>query len=146
MMRKVTALLFLLLLAGCGGESDMVSFETRLASFEPVEGYAERILPGGQKIWVAETTVLTGADTVEAQVMPGPRGPMISVTLNENGRLKFSAATAASVGKPMAMLIDGDLVSAPMVQAPITEPRLLIMGDFDEDEALRIARGVVPAP
>jgi preprotein translocase subunit SecD len=50
-------------------------------------------------------------------------------------------ATAGHIGGPMAILIDGDVVMAPTLRAPISSSGL-ISGDFTRREAERIANGM----
>ena len=141
-MRVLMSMLLLLVLLGCGAREEAVEFECRLASFEAREGYVERTVPGGRTIYLAGEALLTNADVASAMFEDSPMGPMISVILKEDGKLRFAAASSGSVGAPMVILLDGEIVSAPIVRAPITEGRLLITGSFEEDEARRIAEGL----
>jgi len=50
-------------------------------------------------------------------------------------------ATATHIGKPMAVLIDGDVVAAPIVKSPFGQSAV-ISGDYTRSEAERIARGI----
>ena len=45
--------------------------------------------------------------------------------------------------KPIGMLVDGELITAPVIRTPIREGRAVINGDFTEEEAKRIAAGIV---
>ena len=70
--------------------------------------------------------------------------PAVSVVLTEAGREKWARVTEESVGKPIAMLVDGELVAAPTVRAPITQGRAIITGRFTPEEAQHIADGLDP--
>jgi preprotein translocase subunit SecD len=50
-------------------------------------------------------------------------------------------ATATHVGRPVALLIDGDVVSAPVVRSPMSDSAV-ISGNFTRAEAERIAEGI----
>lgn len=49
-----------------------------------------------------------------------------------------------NVGKNAGIFVDGKLLSAPRINAPIDEGILLIAGFFDREEALKIADGLTP--
>jgi preprotein translocase subunit SecD len=50
-------------------------------------------------------------------------------------------ATAMHLGRPVAILIDGRVVMAPLVRSPVSESAV-ITGDFTRAEAERIADGM----
>ena len=50
-------------------------------------------------------------------------------------------ATANHLGKPLAVLIDGEVVMAPTLRSPVSDSAL-ISGDFSQAEAERIVNGI----
>ena len=50
-------------------------------------------------------------------------------------------ATASRVGKPMALLIDGEVVLAPVVRSVVSDSAM-ITGDYTQAEAERIVNGI----
>jgi len=66
------------------------------------------------------------------------------VYLSSRGREKFSVFTKKYVGRRAAMLVDKELVSAPLINSQITEGKLIIMGFFTHKEALSISKGIIP--
>jgi preprotein translocase subunit SecD len=50
-------------------------------------------------------------------------------------------ATATHVGRPVAILIDGAVVMAPVVRSPINDTAV-ITGHFTQAEAERMAKGI----
>jgi len=66
----------------------------------------------------------------------------VSVVFNAAGAQKISRATEGHVGGPLAILVDGDVVIAPVVRAPITTSAI-ISGNYTKAEAERIVVGIL---
>ena len=64
---------------------------------------------------------------------------VVELNLNEAGRVKFADITRASIGKIIAIVYDGEVISAPKVNEAITEGSALISGMADFDEANKLA-------
>ena len=69
---------------------------------------------------------------------------MVGVELTPAGGKRFEEATAANIGRRIAILVDGMVQTAPRVLSPITGGRLSIsMGSGDgEGEAERVAKAL----
>lgn len=63
----------------------------------------------------------------------------VSLVLNEGGAAKFAKATTAHVGEPIAIVYDGEVISAPVVQQPLTDGKAQISGGFSAEEANTLA-------
>ena len=76
--------------------------------------------------------------------------PLISIEFNEEGSKLFEELTAKNIGKPIAIYIDGSLISAPVVQDKITGGKAQITGDFTVASAKELVRnlnaGALPVP
>ena len=89
--------------------------------------------------------VLTGADIAKATArqMEAQSGVgyeyVVELNLNDEGRVKFADATRASIGKIIAIVYDGEVISAPKVNDAITEGSAIISGMADFDEANKLA-------
>lgn len=97
-------------------------------------------------------TDLTGADLAKAQVEfdPNTGKPVVGLIFNESGAKKFEEITARNIGKPVAILIDNQVVSAPNVNEKITGGRAVITGQFTIEEVRQIVTllnsGALPVP
>lgn len=82
-------------------------------------------------------TDLTGADLQSADVVfDSTTGkPAVSISFTKEGADKFSRLTEKNISKPLAILLDEELVSAPVVQERITDGNAQITGNFTLDEA-----------
>lgn len=100
----------------------------------------------------AYETVLTGSDIKNAQAGVDDSGTVkdyvVQLQFTEEGTQKFATATTANVGKPIYIIYDGKVVSAPTVQHAITDGNAVInkISDYDEAEnlAATIKIGALP--
>jgi preprotein translocase subunit SecD len=70
--------------------------------------------------------------------------PIVQVDLSDGGRARFSDATEAAIGRKLAIVLDGRVVSAPVVQSRIPGGRIQItMGGSDLKEQEREAHDLV---
>jgi len=96
-------------------------------------------------------TVLTGARLKKAQVGYDQYGQaIISIEFDGEGGKQFAQITQESVGQPLAIVLDGKVLSAPVVQEPITGGKAQITGNRSVQEAQKIAlllrAGALPVP
>jgi protein-export membrane protein SecD len=96
-------------------------------------------------------TVITGRQLEAAQLSQDEYGrPQINFQLNEEGTQLFGAHTAASVGRYLAIVLDGLIVSSPRIETAITEGSGRITGDFTLAEArtlvVQLRYGALPVP
>lgn len=64
---------------------------------------------------------------------------MVMVTFDAAGASKFAQLSGANVGKPLAIVLDGKVLSAPVVYEPITGGQAQISGGFTAEEASQLA-------
>lgn len=145
-MKKMLILAVAAALAGCattGGRTAAVTLEFRPGSQSPGPGLTEMAVPGSERpVYVSERVVLSNADVKSARVVSGQAGPQIEIVFTETGAARFTSATEQNIMKPLAILVDGKLLSAPIVREKITGGRVVISGQFTEQEAKRIASGI----
>ena len=65
--------------------------------------------------------------------------PEIGFRLDEEGTKAFADLTATHIGRRLAILIDGEVYSAPIIQSPIPGGTGVITGSFTEQEAFDLA-------
>ena len=65
--------------------------------------------------------------------------PEVNFTLQPEASEAFAGVTRDNVGRRLAIVIDGELYSAPMIQSPIETGSGIITGDFDLARAFEIA-------
>lgn len=86
---------------------------------------------------VKNEPVFTGADVTDAKatLSEDDNEPIITLTLDEKGRSNLAAATAQAIGKSFAIVVDNQVVSAPVVDEPLDTNELQISGAFDLQSA-----------
>ena len=143
---KILIGLFVLVLTGCATmvtTSQAVTLEVRPGSQSPMEGLTEMTVVGtDQKVYISQDVVVSRNDIASAQVIEGFGSPQILIVFTRAGTEKFSRATENNIGKPLGIVIDGQLFSAPIVRETISTPRMLISGLFTQEQALRIVNGI----
>jgi len=97
-------------------------------------------------------TLLTGGYLESAQVKIGDRfaEPYVAIKFNPQGAKEFDRITGENVKKRLAIVLDGTVHSAPVIQERISGGDAQITGQFTMDEAKDLAivlrAGALPAP
>ncbi len=101
--------------------------------------------------WV--NTSLSGKQLKRAGVefdQTGAGQPYVSITFDGEGDKLFGELTARLVRQPIGIFLDGELISAPIVQQAIYGGQAQITGNFTVDEAKMLAQrlnaGALPVP
>jgi preprotein translocase subunit SecD len=93
--------------------------------------------------------ILTSGDVASASpiIEESSRLPAVSIKLDPDGARNFGHATAQSVGRQIAVVVDDQIVLAPMVMTPITEGMIVISGSFSVEETQEMAAALqAPLP
>ena len=101
---------------------------------------------------VKKQVLVSGGDLTDAQ--PGfdsrTGEPVVNFRFNSTGSRKFAEATTANVGQPFAIVLDNQVISAPVIREPITQGSGQISGNFTvqsaNDLAVLLRAGALPAP
>lgn len=123
-----------------------VRFEVRLAEEQPVPGLTvAKVATSGRLVYLYPTAVVDNADIAQAWVVDEGSGGRFGVTIQllPDGATKMRQATTGHLGKPVALMLDGDVVVAPTLRSVVSDTAS-ITGDYTRAEAERIAAGVVP--
>ena len=94
--------------------------------------------------------VVTGEELVDAQPDFDQNGrPAVSFRFNPTGARKFGDYTADNIGNPFAIVLDDEVISAPVIQAHIAGGSGIITGRFSVEESTNLAvllrAGALPA-
>ena len=101
---------------------------------------------------VEKRVLVSGDDLTDAQ--PGfdqrTSEPIVSFRFNTSGARKFAQVTQENVGKPFAIVLDNEVISAPVIREPILGGSGQISGSFTvqsaNDLAILLRAGALPAP
>ena len=101
---------------------------------------------------VSKRIILNGDNLVDAKPRMDTQNnqTIVSFTLDRVGAKKFGKVTTENVGKQLAIILDGKIISAPSIREPIVGGSGQITGDFTfqsaTDLALLLRSGALPAP
>ncbi len=97
-----------------------------------------------------KTPVVNGEDLVDAQPTFDQNGqPAVNFRFNPTGARKFGDYTAENIGSPFAIVLDGEVISAPTIRDHIAGGSGIISGRFTVEESTKLAillrAGALPA-
>jgi preprotein translocase subunit SecD len=101
---------------------------------------------------IERRVMVSGEDLVDAQ--PGfdqrSREPIVTFRFNNAGGRRFAQVTQENVGKPFAIVLDNEVISAPTIREPILGGSGQISGNFTVQQAndlsILLRAGALPAP
>lgn len=143
------------------GRTAKLGFQLVDVSADPFEVQASGRVPPGSELlpsmdeegppYLVRKRVLISGDMLD-DARPGfgqNNDPVVNFTLNATGGARFGKVTGQNIGRPFAIVLDGKVVSAPVIQAQIFSNGQ-ISGRFsiaETDElALLLRAGALPAP
>jgi preprotein translocase subunit SecD len=90
---------------------------------------------------VAKEALLDDGDinSVQFQADPVSGRPQVGITFTEQGKKAFAEVTRTNLNKQLAIIIDGKVVSAPVIRTEIRDGKAIIDGNFTEEEAKDLA-------
>ena len=132
------------------GQTAQLNF--RLVADNEEFGVDQLISENGEELNVSKRIVMSGENLIDAQPNFNNQSnePTVSFTLDRLGAQKFGRTTTDNVGKRLARVLDGKIVSAPSINEPITSGSGMISGNFSFQEATDLAlllrSGALPTP
>jgi preprotein translocase subunit SecD len=144
------------------GKTAKLDFRMVDSSIPPDQATQGRVPPDSEVLLSAQSpkvpyvvkkeVLVSGADLTDAQ--PGfdqrSNEPIVSFRFNTSGARKFADATSKNVNLPFAIVLDNEVVSAPVIREPITGGSGQISGSFTvqaaNDLSILLRAGALPAP
>ncbi|MEL6450853.1 MAG: protein translocase subunit SecD [Pseudomonadota bacterium] len=126
----------------------------RTSDDSAVAGVGNKLVPSldepGLFYVIEAAPVVTGEDLVDAQPSFDQNGnPAVSFRFNTSGARRFGDYTAENIGSPFAIVLDDEVVSAPVIQSHIPGGSGIITGNFNVEESTNLAvllrAGALPA-
>jgi len=120
-----------------------VTLEIRRAEFESSDGLQEATVEGTTlKVYLHDAVELGNADIAKASpAVLEDKSSAISVTFTAEGRRKMAKLSREHHNRPIAIVVDGKVVMAPVMKDEIPDDAL-ITGEFTPSQVDRIARGL----
>lgn len=119
--------------------------EIRRAETKPANGLTEATVAGTRdKVYLHKQVELTNADIAKAVAgMDQALDPAIDIEFTKEGARKMAALSADHKNKPLAILVDGKVVSAPVIRAKLTN-KAQITGKFTRSEIEALVQALNP--
>ena len=101
---------------------------------------------------VEKRSIISGENLIDAQpgFDPQTNQPIVNFRFDSQGARKFGKVTSDNVGKPFAIVLDNEVISAPIINEPILGGSGMISGGFSvteaNDLAILLRSGALPAP
>jgi preprotein translocase subunit SecD len=101
---------------------------------------------------IEKRIMVSGEDLTDAQPGFDQRNgePIVTFRFNNNGARRFAQVTQENVGRPFAIVLDNEVISAPVIREPILGGSGQISGSFTvqsaNDLAILLRAGALPAP
>lgn len=149
---------------GSAAELKAIIGTTAQLTFQPVvsrgsdpqasAGIGNEIMPSldepGFFYTLEQAPVVTGEELVDAQPSFDQNGrPAVSFRFNPAGARRFGDYTADNIGSPFAIVLDGEVISAPVIQSHIPGGSGIITGNFSVEESTNLSvllrAGALPA-
>ena len=100
-------------------------------------------------LWVSKTVLIDQNDVQTTRVLTStsstsnvPSRPEIDVTFTPTGRKKFAEVTRENINKQLAIVIDGQVIDAPIIRTEIPGGTALIVGNFTQSEAIDLSKKI----
>jgi preprotein translocase subunit SecD len=103
--------------------------------------YAADATGAGTSIAVKRLGGIRGDSLTNAQQSfdPQTNAPVVTIQFDPQGGARFARLTSANVGKPFAIILDGEVISAPNINEPILGGTAQISGNFTVETANQLA-------
>lgn len=130
----------------------LIGKTAQLEFWELQEESGDNDSTGSSQPTVFNPTNLTGSDLKRARVEFSRQTgePIIALQFNKQGAEKFEKLTEKNIGKPLAIVLDGQIITSPIVQQKITGGNAVITGNFSLEQAKKLTvqlnSGALPVP
>ena len=120
------------------------TLEFRLADDNDSAGWQKLKLRGSDKpIFVAKEVSINGGHIARVSFYKDPVGnPSVGLTLTDDGAKAMKKTTSQNLKKRLAIVLNGKVVSAPIIQSTISK-EVQISGRFDRDDLLAFFQAIV---
>jgi preprotein translocase subunit SecD len=124
-------------------EKPRVKVEFRRAESKPAEGLTEAMVAGSMdKIYLHKMADATSEDIAEARSREDGQGkPAVEIIFTREGAKKMAKLSEQHKDRPLAILVDGKVIAAPIVRAKFSE-RSMITGNFTREEVDKLVKGI----
>ncbi len=138
----IMTLIFISYMQGCGPKPDInkinAQLEVKLAENEPADGLVSITLEeaSGKTLYVHDKSFISTVDIAGVYESKDQFDrPAITVVLTKEGRERMLSMTSTNIGKHVVIFVNGETVSAPIINKPISK-EFVIVGSIDKIDRL----------
>ncbi len=138
------------------GQTPLLEFRTQRSESEvpePTIGPDGQLTVDAGQMWAPTGLSGKNLERATADIQQGTSGRteiVVRLLFDSEGTQLFAELTEANIGKPIAILLDGEIIQAPTVQTAITNGEAVITGGFTSEDAKQLATrlnsGALPVP
>lgn len=149
-MKRVMAMLAVAVFCVVAAAQDRAVRSTREVSRDPVafftasemaeRGYRKMTYDGDQVVYVSRKPAFSVGDVTDVRVVRARDGSGVQIGLSDVVAARLGSQVGEKVGK-LAILMNGKLFSAPAIQAPVTDGKLILSG-LDGARADRVVAAI----
>jgi preprotein translocase subunit SecD len=129
----------------------------KVKEFYGADAYLDKVKIMRDNVVVSEKPIILKKTILSGGLLKGAwpgvdeyGNPVVDIEFNPEGTKIFANATSRSVGKPIAILLDKKIISAPTVREPIPSGKAQISGNFTieevQDLVIKLKAGALPIP
>jgi len=129
----------------------------KIKEFYGAGSYLDKVVAMRNGVVVRETPIILKSVALTGGLLKGAwpgvdeyGNPVVDLEFNAEGAGVFADVTSRSVGRPIAILLDKRIISAPNVREPIPSGKAQISGDFTieevQDLVIKLKAGALPIP
>jgi preprotein translocase subunit SecD len=124
-------------------ESPRVKVELRRAEHKAAEGLIEAMVIGtNNMIYMHKKADITNDDIADVRFVElNQKAPAIEITFTKEGAKKVAKLTEQHQDKPLAIVVDGKVISAPIVRMKFSE-HAVITGNFSKEDMEKLVKGI----
>jgi preprotein translocase subunit SecD len=132
---------------GCNNQKQKVvkpvDIEFRIAEHEPgkeLEVYKFREFD--KKFFLHREVLCNNRDIISAEVIRWKNEYAVEVSFSDSGSIKWAEATGNNIGRNIAILVNDELVTCPLINGKIEKGIAIINGEFSERYAQELAESI----
>jgi preprotein translocase subunit SecD len=100
-------------------------------------------------LWVSKRVLIDQNDiqttrvaTTTSSTSNVPGRPEIDITFTPKGRKKFAEVTRENINKQLAIVVDGQVIDAPIIRTEIPSGTVMVVGNFTRSEAMDLSKKI----
>ena len=123
-------------------DADASILEIRAASIDPMDGWTKSdAVIGGSRVWISpDITVDASMVLIAEPIKDGSGRNGVLVDLDDAGTEALRRLTTAWISRPVAVFIDGRIVTTPILQSELSRKFVVASAEITEEQAEDLAR------